>query len=260
MGVGITLSGALFPGTGHVYHARPAADRNPAVWVIADVDPSGTDRLLQVGARECRYRCVVDRRMGRATASGHPMTIADPNLRRGYRDRLLAWARTAADSHLTTAGLAPIPPIEGTWGGVFVTLRRGEILRGCRGMFAPIREATEAVRQATVLALTDPRFANECVTAAELPKLAIEISLLSDPAPTDDPRSLRPGLHGIIVRRGERSGCFLPKVASERGWDAEAFLSNCCKMKAGLDPGDWREPDTQVLLFTADAFAEHDGG
>ncbi len=67
-----------------------------------------------------------------------------------------------------------------------------------------------------------------------------------------------PGEHGIIVRRGDRSGCFLPKVAGERGWSAEETLSNCCTMKAGLAADAWREPGTEVCLFTADAFDEGD--
>jgi uncharacterized protein (TIGR00296 family) len=125
-------------------------------------------------------------------------------------------------------------------------------------LFAPLQEATEAVRRATVMALTDPRFTSAPVTAAELPNVVIEVSLLSDPAKTGDPLSLNPGVHGIIIRRGERSGCFLPKVASEWGWDAETLLTKCCGMKAGLDPQAWRDPGTEILLFTADAFAEDD--
>lgn len=171
---------------------------------------------------------------------------------------LLAWARNVASAHLSSTRPASIAPVHGEWGGVFVTLRREGKLRGCRGMIAPQHEATEAVRQATVLALTDPRFTSEPVTATELPRVVIEISFLSDPAPVEDPLSLRVGLHGVIVRKGERSGCFLPQVGAERGWDAKTLLANCCRTKAGLDPEAWRDRETEVSLFTADAFWEDD--
>ena len=171
---------------------------------------------------------------------------------------LLAWARDVATGHFSSTTPTPIAPIQGEWGGVFVTLRREGKLRGCRGMIAPLHEATEAVRQATVLALTDPRFTSNPVASVEMPRVVIEISLLSDPIPTEDPLSLQPGVHGVIVRRGERSGCFLPKVGAEQGWDAETLLANCCRTKAGLDPGAWRDRETEVLLFTTDAFLEDD--
>jgi AMMECR1 domain-containing protein len=38
--------------------------------------------------------------------------------------------------------------------------------------------------------------------------------------------------------------------------DAETFLSRCCSEKAGLPPDAWRDPNTQVLIFTADIHAE----
>jgi uncharacterized protein (TIGR00296 family) len=64
------------------------------------------------------------------------------------------------------------------------------------------------------------------------------------------------GTHGIVVRRGSLSGCFLPKVAVEQRWTVEEFLSNCCKMKAGLPPNAWRDQSTGVFVFTADVFSE----
>ena len=175
-----------------------------------------------------------------------------------HHGALLEWARAVATGHFSSKAPSPIAPIHGEWGGVFVTLCREGALRGCRGMIAPVYEATEAVRQATVLALTDPRFTSAPVTEAELPHVVIEVSFLSDPERTEDPLSLQPGVHGVIVRRGEQSGCFLPKVGAERGWDAETLLANCCRMKAGLDPEAWRDPETEVSLFTADAFSEDD--
>jgi uncharacterized protein (TIGR00296 family) len=71
---------------------------------------------------------------------------------------------------------------------------------------------------------------------------------------TDDPLSLRLGVDGIYIKKGHASGCFLPQVADETGWSKEEFLSYCCAHKAGLAEDTWKDPKTEVYLFTADAF------
>jgi AMMECR1 domain-containing protein len=54
--------------------------------------------------------------------------------------------------------------------------------------------------------------------------------------------------------QGHLSGCFLPQVATETNWSKEEFLSYCCTHKAGLSSDAWREPETEIYLFTADVF------
>ena len=147
--------------------------------------------------------------------------------------------------------------IEGRCGGVFVTFCRGKRLRGCVGSFAATDNIEETIREVTRKSLVDSRFVANPITGKELRSLNIEISLLTEPVETTDPLSLVLGYHGIIVRRGAQSGCFLPKVASERSWNAEQFLSNCCTMKADLPADAWRTPDASVRLFTAQVFSEN---
>lgn len=174
------------------------------------------------------------------------------------RQRLLRLARETAERLLgaKNRSTGEKPAIEGRFGGAFVTFWHGSMLRGCVGTFAPTTDIAATIQEVTRSSLSDPRFAANPITAAELSNLTIEVSILTDPVPTDDPGSLVPGRHGILVRRGVRSGCFLPKVAAERGWSAEEFLSTCCTMKAGLAADAWKEPDTEVLLFEAEAFSE----
>jgi len=181
-----------------------------------------------------------------------------PSLDRVDQDRLLAWARRVAQAHLDGDAL-PEPAtfsVAGVFGGVFVTFWSGKTLRGCVGRFARITDVVEAVGQIAVASLQDPRFVDRPITSAELDSLSIEISLLSDPMVARDPRRLKIGTHGIIVRSGERSGCFLPKVAVERGWSPEEFLANCCTMKAGLPADAWQRDTATVYVFTASAFAD----
>jgi len=139
--------------------------------------------------------------------------------------------------------------------GCFVTLKNGGRLRGCIGQFTSDSPLIELVAEmAKASATGDPRFFADPITAGELEKLDVEISVLSPLKRTDDPLSLRLGVDGIYIRRGRASGCFLPQVATETGWSKEEFLSYCCAHKAGLAADAWKDPQTQVNLFTAEVF------
>ena len=143
-----------------------------------------------------------------------------------------------------------------SFGGLFVSLHRGRQLRGCIGTFSPRGDLEQTVREMSLAVLTDSRFVKDPVTAAELPELHIEISVLSASVPTKDPLSLEVGRHGVIVEREGRSGCFLPQVGSQQGWSAKRLLTECCTQKAHLPADAWKDPRTQVLLFTAEVFGE----
>lgn len=140
--------------------------------------------------------------------------------------------------------------------GCFVTLKNHDQLRGCIGQFTADRPLIELVaRMAVSSCLHDPRFGGDRITPAELDQVDIEISVLSPMVLTDDPLSLRLGVDGIYITDGFRSGCFLPQVATETGWDAEDFLSYCCAHKAGLTADAWKtDSDVEVYLFTAEVF------
>ena len=139
--------------------------------------------------------------------------------------------------------------------GCFVTLKNQGRLRGCIGNFTSEGPLIELVVQmAKASATSDPRFFADPITAGELGQLDVEISVLSPLQRTDEPLSLRLGVDGIYIKKGRASGCFLPQVATETGWSKEEFLSYCCAHKAGFAADAWREPETEVYLFTADVF------
>jgi AmmeMemoRadiSam system protein A len=139
--------------------------------------------------------------------------------------------------------------------GCFVTLKNNGRLRGCIGQFTSEKPLIElVVEMAKASATGDPRFLANPITARELEELDVEISVLSPLQRTDDPLSLRLGVDGIYIKRGRTSGCFLPQVAEETGWSKKEFLSYCCAHKAGLDADAWKEPETEVYLFTAEVF------
>jgi len=175
------------------------------------------------------------------------------------RRDLLTFARATIVAHLCGQSPPPPPklvPAVSKCSGAFVTLHNRGRLRGCIGRFADGVDVAGTVREMAAAALGDSRFIGEPVTADELPELDIEISVLSPMKRVADPLSLELGMHGILIRRGARSGCFLPQVAAEQRWTKEQFLSYCCAHKAGLAPDAWKDPTTEVYLYTADVFGE----
>ena len=105
-------------------------------------------------------------------------------------------------------------------------------------------------------AIEDPRFYNIRITRDELEDIDIEISVLSPLVEIEDPLDFELGIHGIYIKKGYASGVFLPQVATETGWSKEEFLTNICTHKAGLRADAWKDPDTNVLRFSAEILEE----
>jgi uncharacterized protein len=142
--------------------------------------------------------------------------------------------------------------------GCFVTLHNGSELRGCIGRFSADGPLPATVQEMAIAATQDSRFRANPITPSELSQIDVELSVLSPLEKTDNPLSLELGVHGIYIKQGWASGCFLPQVALETGWSKEEFLGYCCCHKAGLPRDAWKSPGTEVYLFTADVFGEKD--
>jgi len=133
--------------------------------------------------------------------------------------------------------------------GAFVTLYRGEELRGCIGTCFPTRPLYETVIEMTKAAASrDHRTAP--IAKGELANIHIDISVLSPLELVIDPLLLQAGKHGLYVECGEKTGVLLPQVATEYGWDIQTFLSQAC-VKAELPEDAWMWPETKVSSFTA---------
>ncbi len=147
------------------------------------------------------------------------------------------------------------PRLRENW-GVFVTLKKHGQLRGCIGYvigFKPLYEATRDV--AISAALNDPRFPP--VTPDELPELSYEISVLTPPRRITDVDEIVIGKHGLLIKQGPFQGLLLPQVATEHNMSREEFLDHTC-LKAGLPPGCWRSPETEIYVFTALVFGDEE--
>ena len=186
-------------------------------------------------------------------------TPIEDELSREQQQKLLTLARETIDMCLTTRKLPPAETSEAIFledRAVFVTLHLNGRLRGCIGTLEAHLPLGEAVREYAVAAATqDPRF--RPVSPAEVPHLELEISVLSPMRRVASPDEIQIGKHGVCVRRGSRSGVFLPQVAPEQGWDLETTLTTLCVEKAGL-PGDAWKTGAEILCFTAQVFGEGD--
>ena len=177
------------------------------------------------------------------------------------KTELLRRARHAAARALgLPEGRRDLPPPAGRLaepGAAFVTWKKEGRLRGCIGSVEPWRPLAEDVEKNAVDALLrDPRFAP--AQPRDLARLSVDVSVMTPLEETTDPLTqLEIGVHGVVARKGQRSGLLLPQVAPEWGWDVPALLEQVC-LKAGL-PGDaWRSgnPPATIYRFSAEVFGE----
>ncbi|MFH0911089.1 MAG: AmmeMemoRadiSam system protein B [Planctomycetota bacterium] len=176
----------------------------------------------------------------------------------GARGELLAIARASVEAALKGLPYEPSRPERAALlerGGCFVTLKNQGRLRGCLGRFEADLPLYQAVsRMARASATEDSRFRYDPVRLSELPRLSIEISALSPRRRVSSWKEVRLGRDGVVVRRGFRSGVFLPQVATETGWGLEEFLDHLCRDKAGLEPDAYKDPETVIEVFDAEVF------
>jgi AmmeMemoRadiSam system protein A len=138
--------------------------------------------------------------------------------------------------------------------GAFVTLHKSGALRGCIGLVEAMKPLYKSVREmALAAAFDDPRFPP--LGRDELEEIDIEISVMSPLKRIKDVNEIEVGKHGIIMKRGFHQGLLLPQVATEQGWNRDTFLEHTC-YKANMMSDCWKQPDTEIYIFSAEVFGE----
>jgi len=135
--------------------------------------------------------------------------------------------------------------------GAFVSLHKNGQLRGCIGHFGedvPLYEIVAVMARAA--AFEDPRF--HPLRREELSEVDIEISVLTPMRRIKSLDEFKLHRHGIYIRKGRRSGTFLPQVADEVNWTKEEFVAHCSRDKAGLGWDGWR--DAELYVYEAIVF------
>ena len=169
---------------------------------------------------------------------------------------LLSIARAAIE--------APYAPDPREWseawlrapGASFVTLHLGGELRGCIGSIERRRALGDDVaHNARAAAYRDPRFPP--VTADEMPRLDVEVSVLSPRVPlevygeAEAVAAMRPGVDGIYFEFHDLASTFLPQVWKSLP-DPMEFLGEL-RRKAGLPARFWH-PDVRLSRYTVEKY------
>lgn len=239
-------------GGGPIVAAMIAADHLGANRALL-LDYANTGDVTGDHARVVGYSAVALVQEAHGSTREEKFELSDPE-----KQWLLALARASVEHAVSDPNAPqPAPPPQGPLmreSGAFVTITKAGALRGCVGYTDPVAPLYEVVRQTAVLAATrDPRFTP--VTAAELPLLSYEVSVLSPLRRVQDLREIRIGTHGILIKHGWREGLLLPQVATAQHWDRTTFLNQTC-VKAGMPADCWQDPGSDIFLFTAVVFAE----
>jgi AmmeMemoRadiSam system protein A len=109
---------------------------------------------------------------------------------------------------MTLDGLPP--DIENIKAGVFVSIHKGEDLRGCIGTLEPQQAnvALEIIQNGISASTRDPRFSP--IQTKELNSLTIHVDVLSPSEPIESKEELDVNRYGVIVTLGNRKGVLLP--------------------------------------------------
>jgi MEMO1 family protein len=171
---------------------------------------------------------------------------------------LLAIARRTVEHYIGTRSVPEVDPatlsdVLRTPCGAFVTLNKHGMLRGCIGRFDASEPLYKVVQKMAVASATqDYRF--KPVEKGEVKDLKIEISVLTPMRKINSINEFQLGKQGIYIRKGSRSGTFLPQVAQETGWTKEEFLGHCAQDKAGIGWDGWKDAD--LYVYEALVFSE----
>jgi hypothetical protein len=186
---------------------------------------------------------------------------AEAALDKDQQRKLLRLARRAIEEYVRSGKVIEVTEDDHALTqprGVFVTLRRGDMLRGCIGDLEGREPLYLNVRDKAIASATqDFRF--EPVRPDEVRDLHIEISVLSPMWRETDPSKIIAGKHGVLVCQGRRAGVYLPQVATEQGWTREQMLNHLCQFKAGLPADAWKR-GAELYCFTCQVFGEDELG
>lgn len=172
------------------------------------------------------------------------------------KQKLLEIARQSIEGYLKD-GTVPkfdVPKSLTEPGAAFVTLNEDNMLRGCIGYTVAMEPLYKTVSDCAIKAATsDPRF--QPVARDEVPRLKLEISVLTPMERVTSLDSIKVGRDGLMISLGGNRGLLLPQVATEYNWDRTQFLEQTCA-KAGLPRDAYKDPNVVIHSFRALVFGE----
>ena len=119
--------------------------------------------------------------------------------------------------------------------GAFVSLYKGEELRGCIGTLEALEThvGEEIIKNALEAAFFDPRFVP--VEQQELEQLSISVDVLKEKEPVETVEDLDPHRYGVVVEHQGKRGVLLPDL---EGVDTPDKQLDIAAKKAGIMEGE----------------------
>ncbi|OPZ65044.1 MAG: 3,4-dihydroxyphenylacetate 2,3-dioxygenase [Firmicutes bacterium ADurb.Bin506] len=164
---------------------------------------------------------------------------AEVSARRSGESVFVRLAREAVEAFVRRGQVivppSPLPDEMKGRAGVFCSIHRGRMLRGCIGTIEPVRAniAGEIIANAISAAVHDTRF--DPIEADELDDLTYSVDVLSPPEPISGPEELDPKRYGVIVSSRGRRGLLLPDLD---GIDTVEEQVSIARRKAGIGTGE----------------------
>ncbi|MDB5098700.1 MAG: hypothetical protein JWM80_3121 [Cyanobacteria bacterium RYN_339] len=129
---------------------------------------------------------------------------------------------------------APSPAADlGSPAGVFVTISKDGVTRGCWGTVAPRSGSLGAELAANAVKALSHDYRQQPIQPRELAGLVAHVSVVGELEPVDGPADLQPRKFGLLVSGGGKGGVLLPGEAATATWQVAT-----CRRKAGLKPRD----------------------
>ncbi len=155
-------------------------------------------------------------------------------------DEYVRLARETLETYINEGKIIGIPenlPSEMTENkaGVFVSLKKNKMLRGCIGTIMPTREniAKEIIQNAISAGVEDPRFGP--IRKDELDELEYSVDVLGEAEQINSKDELDVYKYGVIVTYKGRKGLLLPNL---EGVDNVDYQISIALQKAGIRPSE----------------------
>ena len=167
-----------------------------------------------------------------------------------FHKQVISLARNAVKSYVSRGHHPAAPqgldPLLQKPSGVFVTITKNGVVRGCMGTLHPGQDsaADEVIRSAIMAASVDPW--NKPVTPAELPELRYTVTFSGVLQRVESEDQINTAREGIFVRRGQRGALLLPGEALTSQWALYR-----CKHKAGIP----QDAPVEIYRFQTASFS-----
>jgi len=131
--------------------------------------------------------------------------------------------------------------------GVFVSIKKQGVLRGCIGTIVPTQKNTlsEIVKNAISACSKDNRF--DPIRREELDTLTISVDILSLLSHVNEPTTLSPAIQGVVVTSKDKMGVLLPNLEGINTVDEQLRIAS---NKGGFTVDDIEE----IRSFTVERF------